>query len=138
MGRNVFGRGAALDEARPAEAPLAEVSVFKLIEALGGVLERAQVQLTHDVVVDRVSIADRIHALADRLEREGSFAFESCFTGELQRHEIVVTFLALLEMTRLKMIRLHQPEGAAAIFISRASADLGAALSGLRADEFAD
>ena len=35
---------------------------------------------THDVVIDRISITDRINELVDRLEREGSFTFETCFS----------------------------------------------------------
>jgi segregation and condensation protein A len=142
MGRNVWGRGSAVEVPQSGEAPLAEISVFKLIEALGGVLEKAKVKLTHDVVVDRVSIADKIHEMVERLQAEGSFSFESCFAdiGEggpgAVKNRIVVTFLALLEMTRLKMIRLHQPEGAATILISRAADDLSAALQGLRAEEY--
>jgi segregation and condensation protein A len=142
MGRNVWGRGAPIDLPNATEAPLAEVGVIKLIEALGRVLEKAKVQSTHDVVVDRVSIADQIHTFVGRLEREGTFTFESCFFGDtpeggvLARHQVVVAFLALLEMTRLKMIRLHQPEGSSSILISRSSEDLSAALQGLRAEEY--
>ena len=141
MGRNVWARGTGVDLPESGETPLKEVSVFKLIEALGTVLERARVKMSHDVVVDRISIADKIHELCDRLEREGTFSFESCFAdlegGPVEvRNRIVVTFLALLEMTRLKMIRLHQPDGAEAIQISRAAADLEAALQDLRHEEY--
>ncbi len=60
-------------------APLAEVPVFRLIESLERVLSRAKVNLTHDVVVDRMSITDKINELVDRLAGEGTFTFESCF-----------------------------------------------------------
>ena len=65
--------------ALPGGAPLAEVPVFRLIESLERVLSRAKVTFTHDVVTDRISITDKINELVDRLEREGSFSFESCF-----------------------------------------------------------
>src|SRR5262245_32481206 len=143
MGRNVWGRGSPVEVAPVERGVLAEVSVFKLIEALGRVLERARVKLAHDVVVDRISIADKIHELVDRLEREGGFTFESCFEGiehsgdeVTLRNRVVVTFLALLEMTRLRMIRLHQPEGSASILITRAAADLNAALERFRPEEY--
>jgi segregation and condensation protein A len=145
-GRNVWSRGARMEDviglhALPGGAPLAEVPVFQLIESLERVLARAKVGATHDVVVDRLSITDRINELVDRLEREGTFTFESCFAfveqgGSLAqlRNAVVVTFLAILEMTRLKMVRLTQaqPEGPTAaqhageIWVSRAGADLRA------------
>jgi len=125
-GRNVFTRGAAIaDEHQGADAPLAEVPVFKLIEALSGVLAKARIKLSHDVTIERLNIADRISELASRLDAEGTFTFRSCFgfleeeRSALQlRHEIVVTFLAILEMARLKMVLVAQGEND--ILITRA------------------
>lgn len=121
MGRNVWTRGApqedALSEnvAREVVPPLAEVPVIKLIEALDRVLAGAKIKISHQVTVDRLSVSDRINQLADRLQEEGSFTFASCFrflreevTAEEARHEAVVTFLALLEMAKLGVIRLWQ------------------------------
>jgi segregation and condensation protein A len=121
MGRNVWTRGApqedALSEnvARDVVPPLAEVPVIKLIEALDRVLASAKIRISHEVTVDRLSVSDRINQLADRLEVEGSFTFASCFrflreevTLEEARHDAVVTFLALLEMAKLGVIRLWQ------------------------------
>jgi segregation and condensation protein A len=130
VGRNVWTRGAALESDDPeAQAPLAEVPVFKLLEALADVLAKARVKLTHEVIVDRLSITDRIHELALRLEAEGSFSFRSCFDleGEVNaaqlKHDVVVTFLAILEMTRIKLLRLTQGEGD--IYMTRAVEDVG-------------
>jgi len=124
MGRNVWARGGKRDEILAEDidqdvlAPLAEVPVFKLIEALDRVLERARINLAHEVRVDRLSVSERINQLADRLEAQGSFSFRSCFSflgkdpaevpADAIRNEVVVTFLALLEMTKLGLIRLSQ------------------------------
>lgn len=146
VGRNVWLRGApahvaaGLADPAASAAPLEEVPVFHLIEAFEKVLSRSRIKLTHDVVVERISISDRIHQLVDRLEKEGSFAFGSCFDdlgggGESLRHRLVVTFLAILEMTRLRMLRVHQPVHAGEIYLSRSDVDFEAALSAVRADE---
>jgi segregation and condensation protein A len=136
MGRNVWTRGASADEAvaeavdRKADTDLAEVPIARLLAALDAVLRRAKIHLAHDVTVDRLSVADRISELCDRLDREPSFAFSTCFsfvedgaprTLAQLRHEIVVTFLAILEMARLLLIRLAQPEGEEDIVLSRTS-----------------
>jgi segregation and condensation protein A len=135
-GRNVWPRGSSAEDVAglhvlPGGAPLAEVPVFKLIEALERVLSRAKVTFTHDVVTDRVSITDKINELVERLEREGSFAFESAFSfveenpsAAAIRGQVVVTFLAILEMTRLKMVRLTQAESEGPIYVTKAGADL--------------
>jgi segregation and condensation protein A len=120
-GRNVWTRGAPQEEALSENVdpglvpPLAEVPVMKLIEALDRVLASAKIKISHNVSIDRLSVSERINQIADRLEREGSFTFRSCFrflreevTQEEARHEAVVTFLALLEMAKLGVIRLWQ------------------------------
>ena len=73
--RNVFLRGAPVEATDGGLAPLAEHSIWKLIEAFGKILERTGKKITHDVTVDHQSIGDRVNQLADRLEakarREG-------------------------------------------------------------------
>ncbi|HTM23528.1 MAG TPA: segregation/condensation protein A, partial [Kofleriaceae bacterium] len=72
VGRNVWLRGAPREDA-VAEgidldrlAPLADIPVLKLVEALDRVLRSAKVRVTHQVHVDRLSVAERINQLADR------------------------------------------------------------------------
>jgi segregation and condensation protein A len=144
VGRNVWPRGAKAEDVAGmhvlgTSAPLAEVPVIHLIESLEQVLSRAKVTLTHDVLVDRTTISDKINELVDRLEAEGSFTFESCFAFVENeqplaqvKHQVVVTFLAILEMTRVKLIRLTQPEERGSIYISRSSDDLRAQVDELR------
>jgi segregation and condensation protein A len=118
-GRNVFGRGSPIDVDDPGSAPLADHSVWKLIAAFGKILEQASTgpKATHDVVVDRVSIGERINELVDRLQGGGgAFRFDSCFDRSLPepelRHQVVVTLLAILELARLNVIRVLQSSAA--------------------------
>ncbi len=110
-GRDVFTRGSAIEEAvQTGLPPLAEVPLFRLVEAFQGVLSKSKVKIAHDVVADRISITDRIHELADVLRARRRMAFEELFAGMTTRFDLVITFLALLEMTRLRMTRLYQTE----------------------------
>lgn len=114
-GRNVFGRGSPIDLEIPATAGQADESVWKLIESFGRLLEKAGPVSTHNVVVDRVSIGDRINQLVDRLQGGGgTFRFESCFDLALPevelRHQVVVTLLAILELARMKAVRILQSD----------------------------
>jgi segregation and condensation protein A len=131
-GRNVFGRGMPLEEGEA--AGLAEHSVWKLIEAWSKVLEKAQPKHTHDVMVDRMSISDRINQLIDKLEAGGgSFRFENILDTSLPevelRHQVVVTLLAVLELARLRVIRVLQDTATGEFFISQRE---GAALDDAR------
>jgi segregation and condensation protein A len=141
VGRNVWGRGAGTEDAvaenvdADAVAPLAPFPVHKLIEAFDRILKRAKLKVTHDVLIDRLSVSQKIAELTDRLEQEGTFTFSSMFsfvregreaTIEEVRHEAVVTFLALLEMAKLRLIALRQIDGDEEIHIARAADDLRA------------
>jgi segregation and condensation protein A len=131
-GRNVFGRGADIDANDLGAAAAPDESVWKLIEAFGRILDKAQKGpiSTHDVVVDRVSIGDRINQLVDRLqEGGGSFRFESCFDLALPevelRHQIVVTLLSILELARMKVVRVLQADDQETLFVTHvAGSDL--------------
>jgi segregation and condensation protein A len=127
LGRQVFRRGAPVDPVDPSEMPLAEVGTFALISALAEVLKRSQVKLTHDVVVDRISITDTINGIVDRLAEIETIRFVECFElegggGAQLRHQVVVTFLAVLEMARLRMVRILQQIAGGEIYISRTEA----------------
>jgi len=144
VGRNVWSRGMALEDAVSDDvdsemiAPLAQFPVHKLIEAFERLMGAAKVKFTHNVTIDRLSVSQKISELTDRLELEGRFTFTSMFSflrrgpnGEQLevssadvRHEAVVTFLALLEMAKLRLIALSQAEDDPEIYIARAVEDL--------------
>jgi segregation and condensation protein A len=153
VGRNVWSRGAPVEDAvsdgvdADAVAPLAPFPVHKLIEAFDRVMQQAKLKVSHDVMIDRLSVSQKISELTDRLEVEGRFTFSSMFSflrdgaprslAEV-RAEAVVTFLALLEMAKLRLIALSQPGGDVEIMIERAGDDLRARMeqSVARSDDY--
>jgi len=123
-GRDVFTRGAAMEEAvQTGLPPLAQVPLFRLVEAFQGVLSKSKVKIAHDVVADRISITDRIHELADVMRSRRRMVFEDLFAGMTTRFDLVITFLALLEMTRLRMTRLYQTEPLSPLYVELAADD---------------
>jgi segregation and condensation protein A len=141
VGRNVWSRGTPAEDAvgegvdPDAIAPLAPFPVQKLIEAFDRVVRQAKIKVSHNVIIDRLSVSQKIAELTDRLESEGRFSFTSMFSflkdgiarSELEvRHEAVVTFLALLEMAKLRLVALSQLDGDEEIFIERSGDDLRA------------
>jgi segregation and condensation protein A len=130
-GRDVFPRGApaagmadaGAGGAEATQAPLAEIPLYALVEAFQGVLDRSKVKLSHDVVADRISITDRIGELADFVRTRKRASFESLFEGMTTKFDLVITFLALLEMTRLRMTRLFQTEPLGPLYIEIAASD---------------
>lgn len=117
-GRDVFFRGASIEEAVDTGLPpLAGIPLYSLVEAFQQVLAKSKIQLTHDVVADRVSLADRIQELTGVLTVRKRILFEELFSGMVSRFDLVITFLALLEMTRLHLTRLFQTEPLAPLYV---------------------
>ncbi len=116
LGRDVFVRGAPAPSVE-GPAPLAQVSVFKLFDAFQGILKRVKQTAEHLIDVDRISISERINELTDMLRGRERVRFDELFDGETTRSDLVVTFLALLEMTRLRMTRVLQEGPLEPIFI---------------------
>lgn len=127
LSRDVFTRAPNNEDQPREDAPLAEVSVFQLLEVFAEVLKRVGVRLHHEVEVDRLSVSERISQLSDRLRDVDRVELAALFDGMIERHLLVVTFLALLEMTRLKLVRLFQEVTRGPIFIT-ATGVHGAAL----------
>jgi len=108
-GRDVFGRP-AMPDLPQSEAPLAEFGIYKLLEAFQSVLKNAKIDVQHEVQADRISITERIHELCDAMKLRPKTSFDELFSGLATRFDYVITFLALLEMTRLRMTRFFQAE----------------------------
>jgi len=119
LGRDVFLRGTKAPETE-GPAPLAPVELWSLLDAFGKVLSRAKVDLDHEISFDRMSITDRIAQLAEKLQSRASWRFAELFDGQRTKFDLIITFLALLEMTRLRMTRLYQPDPLSEIFIENA------------------
>jgi len=121
-GRDIFLRGAPLEEATSAGLPpLAEVPIYSLVEAFQRVLDRSKIKLSHDIVADRISLSDRIGQLADMLRTRHRMAFEDLFDDLSTKFDLVITFLALLEMAKLRMTRLFQSEPLGPLYVELAA-----------------
>jgi segregation and condensation protein A len=124
LGRDVFVRGLPAPSVE-GPAPLAGLSLFKLLDAFQTVLSRATTKVDHQIDLERFSITDRINQLVDLLQLHKKLTFEELFDGATSRGDLIVTFLALLEMTRLRMTRIEQDGPLEVIRIELALVDAG-------------
>lgn len=115
-GRDVFLRGIPAPEAE-GPAPLAETSLFKLLDAFQRVLDRVKGDLAFEVTAERISIQDRIAQIAERLQGKRAVAFEELFDQIRTTYDVVVTFLAILEMAKMRMMRIYQADPHAPIHL---------------------
>lgn len=115
LGREVFTRG-PLVETSDAEETL-ETDMTSLLVAFQQVLKRIPQGTTYDIQLDRISVSEKIIALTERLRGAGSLKFQKLFDLDKGKAEIIVTFLALLEMAKLRMIQVQQGDNFDDIFI---------------------
>ena len=112
LDRDVFARRARVARLPQSDGPegLAEVSVFKLIEALDKALANLKPEARHEVESDRLSITDAISRVAEvlRLRRRVSFVELLLAAGGSGKSAIISAFLAILEMAKLRLLRVVQ------------------------------
>jgi len=106
----------------PAEEParLAEVSIFDLIRAFQNVLKRFEEHdILTDIVDDRFNVSDQIEMLIKRIRPGQSQPFEGLFDGASSKAQVIVTFLALLELMKLNQFLVRQDQLLGEIIIER-------------------
>ncbi len=116
LGRDVFTRTLSTEEDEIQEGPL-EGDSFKLLTAFNDVFKRLKPEKAHEVLVERLSVTERVYQILEKLKEVKSIQFEALFEGHATKAQCVVTFLAVLELARLKMIYAHQSETLAPIHV---------------------
>jgi segregation and condensation protein A len=94
-----------------APLPLQEVGIFQLIHAFQEVIKRVEAREDlHEIFGERFSVSDKIEKILERVSNGTPVHFSELFGQIVSRVEIVVTFLALLELIRLNQVRALQPK----------------------------
>lgn len=101
--------------------PPQEANVFDLLTALQQVLDRvAQKEKTQQIQAETFTVAEKIEMISQYLLRESKVLFHELFQEASSKVEVVVTFLAILELARLKQLQLQQGEAFGEIMVMRA------------------
>lgn len=113
--RDVFYRGAPVFGK---EDQILDLQMPKLLEAFRGVIESAETGV-REILFEEIPVEERIREILDVLTERPSVAFSDLFPANHTRKALVVTFLALLELIRLKQVRVAQPANFGEIQIAR-------------------
>jgi segregation and condensation protein A len=119
---NVFPRLPVKLEFETEAAPRQEASIFDLVNAVNAVLKRFQKpDDARDIFEDKWTVSEKIEHLMRSLGERSRLKFSELFAGVTSRTEVVVTFLAVLELIRLRQITAVQSEAFGEIDIRRAA-----------------
>ena len=120
LDRDVWARGMR-EPLAPADdsLPFQPVDVWRLISSLADCLSRAK-EGVREITRDRITIAERIQAVLEVVRERSTFTFMDLVERAGGREEIVVTFLAVLELAKMHVLKLQQLGPGRPIHISRA------------------
>ncbi|PLX90760.1 MAG: segregation/condensation protein A [Desulfuromonas sp.] len=121
LDRDVFARHFSLPEyVGETDEEGSTVGIYQLTAAFHQLLKEASREVYHEVVREPLSVADHIQLVLERLTENPRLAFRDFFPQRPARAELVVTFLALLELVKMRMIHLVQAESYGMIWLSLA------------------
>jgi segregation and condensation protein A len=119
LGERTFVRTPGRDDILgTAEDEYIKIGLFELIDAFQKILQKIPDKHRVIFTADEISVKDKISQIIDILETKGSVTFSELFVDKPHKSEIIITFLAILEMVRLTLIRIfqHVPTGTIRLF----------------------
>ena len=109
--QQVFLRGGEIEIEESFEnSQLVDATAFDLFKAYQKILDSKSFKKDYEIEITEMSVTDRIQYILDILNSSDSVTFESFFTVLNSKQEIIVTFLAILELMRLKLLRVQQSQ----------------------------
>jgi len=111
LDRDVFVAPApSEDDFDDRERPLREIGIFELVEVFQRILASAGEDYRIEVDLEKMSLSQRISEIMEELSRKKAVTFEDLLGVKRNRRGIVYTFLALLELMKLRLARAFQTE----------------------------
>lgn len=98
------------------------VSLFELLDAFRDVLKRAEMYKHHRVIMEALSVRERMTQILERVNAESFARFDSLFDVKEGRMGVVVTFMAILELLKESLLMLIQNEPYAPIHVKAVAA----------------
>ena len=106
--QQLFSRNGELEFEDSEQEPLIEANVFDLLTAFQKVIKEKSFKKDYEIKITTLSVSDRISGILEILNASESATFYSLFTELNTKQEIIVTFLAILELMRMQLIRCQQ------------------------------
>ncbi len=88
-----------------------DVNLFDLVKAFKIVLDRKPKEIIREIIKEEVKVEDKIADIIELLKEKNEIKFEDVFCGSATKLEVIVTFLAVLELIRIGEIKVYQNEG---------------------------
>jgi len=108
---NMFARtGEGIQLGPQPDVSLDDVSIFDLITAFNEALKKAPREELTEIFAEKFTVAEKIDVIMDQMRSKGRASLSRLLAGMTHRYEMVCTFLAILELIRLKQVRARQSD----------------------------
>ncbi len=108
--RQLFERGMLPGEEEAGPLPLAPATLFDLLDALNRVMQRLPEQAAYQVQAEAYDVEEKMSLIARTVAEQGAVSFFVLMQDCRARAEVIVTFIALLELVKLGQVAVAQPE----------------------------
>lgn len=112
------------EEAAAPKDMLFEASLFDLITAFTKVLKDIPKDVFHEVVKEQFTVSQKMHDILHMMVEKSSLFFMDLFRAAKSKREIITTFLALLELIRLRAVIVKQREAFSDIEVIRCAEEI--------------
>ncbi len=120
----VFRRPLPDDIAKLSESQPVELSIFDLMDAFKTILQDLKKQVSYTVRIESHTVEEKIELVRNRIESSSEVLFSELFEGEGSRPEIIVTFMALLELIKSGIVIARQMSGGGDIWLYRREGEI--------------
>jgi len=121
LGRDSFRRDASIDDVdEGSDTLLREVGIFELVEAFRKMVVESAAMEFLEIDVEKISLSERINEIIDELNEQKTLTFEDLMGGVHDKMRLIYTFLAILELVKLRVIKAYQAVSYGTIRISLA------------------
>ncbi len=109
--RDIYARGyTKAPDLSPEEIPISDLNLYDLVSALNALLIKNPKPFVMELTMETLTVKDKMQHILDEMATVDTLLFEALFTKTFTRHGMIVTFLALLEVVRLGLIRVLQQD----------------------------
>jgi len=109
LGKDTFTRGHDYEDYLIAQGEdMIKIGLLELIDAFQKILKNISPDHLVDLTADSISVKDRISEIVDIFEKQNSVTFNELFSLKADKSDVIVTFLAILEMVKLNLVRMAQ------------------------------
>jgi len=103
--------------------PKLRIEMFDLLSALAGIFDRMQSRHVHDIIRESFTVEEKMSLIEEKVGSGGTVRFEDLFSGDSIKMEVIVTFIAILEMVKRGRLNFMQTEPGAPIWIQHPGVD---------------